>query len=103
MFKEEDEMRRNSILTCGASALALLAQSAAAQSANSTQGVTSSAAESEADVGDIFVMAQRREQKLQDVPITISAIGGYTLKNNGVNGVQNIQSVAPKLIVYLSV
>src|SRR3546814_15533637 len=81
MFKEEDEMRRNSILTCGASALALFAQPAAAQSANSTQGVPSSAAESEADVGDIIVTAQRREQKLQDVPITISAIGGSTLRS----------------------
>src|SRR3546814_5453094 len=88
---------------CSSDLLALFAQPAAAQSANSTQGVPSSAAESEADVGDIIVTAQRREQKLQDVPITISAIGGSTLKNTGVNGVQQLQSVAPNLIVYQSV
>src|SRR3546814_18763335 len=103
MFKEEDEMRRNSILTCGASALALFAQSAAAQSANSTPGVPSSAAESEANVGDIIVTEQRREQKLKDVPITIRAIGVSTLQNTGDNGVQQIQSVTPNLIDYTSV
>src|SRR3546814_15727626 len=96
MFKEEDEMRRNSILTCGASALALFAQPAAAQSANSTQGVPSSAAESEAAVGDIIVTAQRREQTPQDVPITHRSIGGSTRKNTRVHGVTQLSSESPK-------
>lgn len=32
-----------------------------------------------AGVGDIVVTAQRREQRLQDVPVAVSVVGGETL------------------------
>lgn len=50
-------------------------------------------------VQDIVVTAQRREQKLQDVPITISAIGASALQNAGVNGTAQLQVAVPNLVV----
>nr|WP_321361532.1 TonB-dependent receptor [uncultured Hyphomonas sp.] len=105
---------RGNFLLCGASVLALLAYPAQAQTADPSQpsqaqvdnlSEPSQATADEADqrLGEVIVTAQRREQRLQDVPITISAIGEATLKNSGVDGTSQLQSVVPNLVVVKSV
>ena len=51
------------------------------------------------DVGidDIVVTAQRREQSLQDVPMSISAIGADTLRDAGATGIAGIAGLVPSL------
>ena len=57
------------------------------------------ARESVGDAGDtdIVVTARRREEKLQDVPIAGTAIGGEALDQPGFDGVSDVAQVAPNL------
>ena len=48
---------------------------------------------------EIVVTAQRREEKSQDVPIVITALGPDSLRERGVTGVQGLQSQVPSLLV----
>jgi len=50
-------------------------------------------------VEEVLVTARRREESLQDVPIAISAFGGESLQQRGVESVQNMNAVAPNLSV----
>ena len=50
-----------------------------------------------ADGGDIIVTAQKREQKLQDVPITVSAVTGARMKELGVNSLAEVALYIPGL------
>jgi iron complex outermembrane recepter protein len=52
-----------------------------------------------ADVGEIIVTANRREQQLSDVPLAVSAIGGEALQNSGVTDLRALNQLAPSLIV----
>ncbi|RYG29600.1 MAG: TonB-dependent receptor, partial [Burkholderiales bacterium] len=45
------------------------------------------------DDGTIIVTAQRREQALQDVPMTVTLLDQQTLANAGVSSVQDLQNV----------
>lgn len=47
-----------------------------------------------ADTGDIVVTAQRREQRLQDVPVSVSVVSGASLEKAGI---RNLQEVATRL------
>ncbi|WP_298670545.1 TonB-dependent receptor [uncultured Sphingomonas sp.] len=53
----------------------------------------------EAASGDIIVTAQRREQKLQDVPVAVTAFGADQLKGNNVESMQDIATRTPGLSV----
>ncbi len=57
------------------------------------------AAEEPADngVGDIVVTAQRREENLQDVPISVTAISSDTLAAVGVAGTTGISQIVPSV------
>ena len=55
------------------------------------------AAASGMESGDIVVTAQRREQKLQDVPIAITAVSAEELSSRNVSDLQSISSVAPSV------
>lgn len=48
-------------------------------------------------VEEIVVTAQRRQERLQDVPISITAISGDTLEKVGVNSVVNLPQTVPAL------
>ncbi|POP53960.1 TonB-dependent receptor [Zhongshania marina] len=48
-------------------------------------------------IEEVVVSAQRREQNLQDVPISIQAFSENTLKDSGVDNIQNLGSVTPGL------
>ncbi len=52
---------------------------------------------SEAESTEIVVTARRREEKLQDVPIAVTAIGGDALDQRGFDGVTDVAQVAPNL------
>lgn len=49
------------------------------------------------DSGDIIVTAQRRSERLRDVPMTITALDSGTLSKSGVSGILDIQRVTPGL------
>ncbi|RYD77433.1 MAG: TonB-dependent receptor, partial [Verrucomicrobiaceae bacterium] len=48
-------------------------------------------------LGDIVVTAQRREERLQDVPISISALTSETLESSGVTGTEDLMFAVPGL------
>jgi len=56
-----------------------------------------SRAVSESDIADIVVTAQRREQRLQDVPIAVSAINAAALERASVGNVSDIATVVPNI------
>lgn len=49
-------------------------------------------------VEEIVVTAQKREQTLQEVPFSISAITGQTLDDSGLSGIQDLSQMAPGLL-----
>jgi len=49
--------------------------------------------------GDIIVTATRRESRLADVPLAISAVTAETLSNSGANDIRQLNQVAPSLLV----
>jgi iron complex outermembrane receptor protein len=74
----------------GVSAAALVASPAFAQSQSSGQ-----AANQGASLREIVVTAQRREEKLQDVPIAVTALDTITMQQKQVFDVFSLNRVAP--------
>ena len=70
------------------SALALMATPAFAQDATP--------AEDEA-IGEIIVTAQKRSERLQDVPVAVSVVSGATLEAQGGVNIENAQYLVPTL------
>ena len=60
-------------------------------------GGTAEAQTSQGTDADIVVTAQKREQSLQDVGISIAAFGGETLKDMGISNAQQLQVAVPGL------
>jgi len=86
-FLWEDTMKFRPVLA-GASLAALcitLSAPAAAQTAPSDA------------VGDIIVTAQRRPERLQNVPVSVTAVSADTLKARGLNDLAQIALAAPSL------
>src|SRR5438874_539711 len=76
----------------GASVLAMMASpSAFAQSSQS------GAEPGTSDQQEIIVTAQRREERLQDVPITIQNISGQQLRDANVQQLTDISKITPAL------
>ncbi|WP_052742457.1 TonB-dependent receptor [Sphingomonas sp. Ag1] len=93
------------ISTVSVSAAAQEAASASANPANdpaapvpatSTADATRSP---QADDGEIIVTAQKREQRLQDVPVVVSVLNQQQLENAGVRDVKDLQTITPGLNV----
>lgn len=53
--------------------------------------------QAEPDISDIVVTAQRREQSLQDVPISITAVSGEDLRDSGIVRTEDLQFKVPSL------
>lgn len=51
----------------------------------------------DADQGEIVVTAQKREERLQDVPISVTAIGGEALKDQRIAHADDLVLVVPNL------
>ena len=52
-----------------------------------------------ASIADIVVTAQRREERIQDVPIAITAFSTARLDQQGINDAQDLQGSVPSLVV----
>ncbi|MGI4876472.1 MAG: TonB-dependent receptor plug domain-containing protein, partial [Janthinobacterium lividum] len=80
------------------SVIALLAAEApgAAQTAATGDGAAVVAA-ADTGVADIVVTAQRRAERLQDVPLSVTAVGADTLSRNRIVDVERLQFVAAGL------
>jgi iron complex outermembrane recepter protein len=57
----------------------------------------------EASSSDIIVTAQRREESLRDVPISITALSGDTLASAGIQDTERLSNLTPGLLVQRSV
>lgn len=85
-------MRKSALFATAA--LAAIAAPAIAQDT----GTQTSAAENY-DQNVIVVTAQGREQRLQDVPIAVSAVNAESLQNSGANDIRQLNQLAPSLLV----
>ncbi|HQR02784.1 MAG: TonB-dependent receptor [Proteobacteria bacterium] len=47
---------------------------------------------------EVVITAQKREERLQDVPIAVTALSGSQLVNRGIEGLANLNSLAPNLM-----
>ncbi|MDG2533889.1 TonB-dependent receptor [Sphingomonas sp. HITSZ_GF] len=50
-------------------------------------------------LNEIVVTATKREQKLQDVPVSIAAIGGDDLQERQINDLRNLQAYVPNMAI----
>ena len=82
---------------------ALMASVVMAAGAISTHAFAQDAAQQGAaasnTIGDIIVTARRREERLQDVPVSVSAQTGEQLAAQGVTTALNLGKIAPSLVV----
>jgi outer membrane receptor protein involved in Fe transport len=82
-------------LTIGVSALSF-ATAAAQESQPASQESTDTAA-SGTTVGDIIVTAQRRSQRLQDVPVAVSVVSGDALNNQNLKTLEDVGTRLPNV------
>jgi iron complex outermembrane receptor protein len=83
-------------------ALAQDTSAAAAPAAAQDAGAAPAPAAGEgqaADAGEIIVTAQRREEKLSKVPVSVVAFGAETLRTRVINSEQDMSSLVPGLLV----
>mgnify|MGYP003382080729 CR=1 FL=1 len=88
-------------LCIGAGAMPVFAQTAADAATQTGLGQTGPEQTSSATSGgleEILVTAQRREQRSQDIPISINAVTAAGLAAQGVSNIQSLQSAIPGLI-----
>jgi iron complex outermembrane receptor protein len=76
-------------LLLGVSGLALASQAMAQEAP----------ADAQSGLGDIIVTAQKRAQNLQDVPISISAIGADKIEKLGIQDSRDLSGLAPNVVI----
>lgn len=77
--------------------LAITALSPTIAPAQTTTVDSAQAANSSSDIGEIVVTAQRRSERLTDVPIAITALTGAELKTAGIESAKDLTQVTPGL------
>lgn len=82
-------MRFKILLATTTAAMALSAGTAFAQDAP--------AADDSAQLDDVVVTARKREERLQDVPIAVTAVSGETLEREQINVIKDVASLTPGL------
>ena len=88
-------MRLNTLVWGSASALVLIALAATSPALAQEAAATDDAV----SVGDIIVTAQKREQRLQDVPVTVTVATKQLLDDAGVDDIKDLQLLTPGLTV----
>ena len=78
---------------------ALTSQAALAQSDTAKAEDAAPVAKSATESGDIVVTARRREEALQDVPISVSVLSGDQLIKSGVTDANSLQYQTPSLSI----
>ncbi|MCP3733227.1 TonB-dependent receptor [Sphingomonas sp. MG17] len=91
-------MKSINVLTFVSPVAMLAASTAYAQDAPPAQAAAETPSEARSSE-DIVVTARRREENLQDVPISITAVSGETLVERGVRDALDLQSQTPSLSV----
>lgn len=91
-------------LCLAGAALQGLCSAAYAQEAASTPGapsVTNEASSASAEEGvaseEIIITAQKRAERISDVPVSVSAVSGERLQNLGVTSIDDLTSIVPNL------
>lgn len=79
------------------SSLLAIATSANAQTTGSSTPAAPEEAAQDGGVADIVVTANRREERLQAVPVTVTLVDGQQLTRQNVNTVEDLQRSAPAL------
>jgi iron complex outermembrane recepter protein len=86
------------VLMTGVAAFALIAAPAFAQEAAAPVAEAQAAETAEASApGDVVVTAQKRSERLQDVPLAVSVISGDTLAAKGAVNLEGAQYLVPTL------
>jgi iron complex outermembrane receptor protein len=83
------EMRKLLLASVALGSFITFSHSAAAQEAQAEEAAIGS--------GEIIVTAQRREERLRDVPMAISAFSGEALQSQGINTTKDLTLVTPGL------
>lgn len=84
--------------TVSVSALVIAATlSASPALAQSAPGQSSSAPQEATTVGEIIVTATRREQRLIEAPVAVTAVSAEQLENSGVTDIRELTSLAPSV------
>ncbi len=90
-------MRRSHLSSVAAAVAAVLASSQAAYSQD--QAVAQEPATEPAAIEEIVVTAQKREESLQDVPLSVAAFTGETMAKAGIDSVLELPRLVPNLML----
>jgi iron complex outermembrane receptor protein len=89
---------RKAGLTAGASLAAIILGALAAPGTAFAQDAQRQSVEADGTtLGDVVVTARRREERLQDVPVAVTALSGETLAKRGIVSVQDLAKTTPGL------
>jgi len=88
-------MKANIFLTSSAMLLAMLAAESAAAQTEPTAPAADTKNETERTNDEIVVTANKREQRLNDVGLTITAATGENLDERGINGPEDLAKLVP--------
>ncbi len=88
-------MRTRNLCKAGPVLGALLGTSTVAHAQTAPAGI--SAGPKPGEVSEVVVTAQRRAERIQDVPITVEAVSSETLKSTGIENVKDLSMVVPGL------
>jgi iron complex outermembrane recepter protein len=81
----------------GASLIAIAAAGFADQAAAQTAAAPAKATASAGNIEEIVVTARKREENLQDVPLSITALTSQAIENQGLKSIVDIANVTPGL------
>lgn len=86
------------VLSVSSVMLDTTAAHAAADSADAPQVAGAQTSSSDVDVGEIVVTANKREQNLNDVGMTVTAVGAQALQNRRVVSLEDVANIVPGLV-----
>lgn len=76
---------------------ALMLMSSAAMAQGQAGAAAAERRGESAGINDIIVTAERRAESVQDIPVSIVALSGQTLRDRGVNDLNDLQAQVPSL------
>jgi iron complex outermembrane receptor protein len=82
-------------LTGAASAFVALSMSSPALAEDPTADIAADAVEAPADSGAIIVSARRKNERLQDVPLSVNVLGTEAIRNQAIVGPEDIARLTP--------